>query len=62
MVPAIEMGPEESVITTSSGSRSRSTWSRVSSFSPGSARRTTMGPLSRSASNACNGWPSSSIR
>ncbi len=62
MVPAIEIGPEASVIRMSSGLSSRTTWSRVSSRSPGWARRTTIGPVSRSRSNACSGWPSSSIR
>ena len=62
MVPAIEIGPEASVIRMSSGSSSRTTWSSVSSRSPGRARRTTIGPDSRALSNACSGWPSSSIR
>jgi hypothetical protein len=62
MVPAIEIGPEESVMRMSSGSRSRTTWSSVSSRSPGLARRTTIGPVSLVRSNACSGWPSSSIR
>ena len=61
IVPAIEMGPEESVMRMSSGSSVRTTWSRVSSRSPGLARRTTMGPLSLDRSNGCSGWPSSSI-
>ncbi len=62
IVPAIEIAPEESVIRMSSGSSLRTTWSRVSSVSPGSALRTTTGPLSLDRSKACSGWPSSIIR
>ena len=62
IVPASEIGPDSSVIRMSSGSRARTTWSRVSSCSPGRARRTTIGPVSADRSNACSGWPSSIIR
>ena len=58
IVPARPTGPESSVMRRSSGSRRRVTWSRVSSCSPGAARRTTIGPCSRDRSNACSGWPS----
>ena len=59
---ANDTGPVSSQITMSSGSSSRSTPSRVVSRSPALARRTTSPPVSRSGSNACIGWPSSSIR
>ena len=62
MVPAIEIGPDPSVMRMSSGYRARLTWSSVSSFSPGRARRTTISPWSLDLSNACSGCPSSSIR
>jgi hypothetical protein len=61
IVPASEIGPEESVIRMSSGSRVRVMWSSVSSVSPGQARRTTIGPVSADRSNACSGCPVSSI-
>ena len=50
ITPASPMGPESSVMSRSSGSRVRSTSSRVVSFSPAVALRTTMGPDSRPAS------------
>ena len=53
--------PLASQMTTSSGSSSRSTPSRVVSFSPGWARRTTTSPDNLLASHACSGWPSSNI-
>ena len=59
MTPAMAMAPDSSAMTTSSASRVRSTPSRVSSFSPASALRTATVPLTRSASKACSGWPSS---
>ncbi len=59
---ASEIGPLSSQITMSSASRVRLAPSSVVSFSPGVARRTTSGPRSRSRSNACIGWPNSSIR
>ncbi|PSK64690.1 hypothetical protein B0E53_03340 [Micromonospora sp. MH33] len=59
---ASEIGPLSSQITMSSATSVRVTPSSVVSFSPASARRTTSGPLIRSASKACIGWPSSSIR
>ncbi len=40
MIPAIASGPFGSAMTSVSGSRSRCTWSRVSSRSPAAARRT----------------------
>ena len=43
MTPASPIGPVSSVISRSSGSSVRVTSSRVVSFSPGSARRTTIG-------------------
>ncbi len=58
---ASEIGPVSSQITMSSAVSTRLTPSRVVSFSPASARRTTSGPTIRSASKACIGWPSSSI-
>ena len=59
ITPARAIGPESSVMTTSSGSRSRTTSSSVVSFSPAVARRTRMSPESLAASKACRGWPSS---
>ena len=44
ITPARPIGPESSVMSRSSGSRRRSTSSRVVSVSPGCARRTTMRP------------------
>ena len=61
MIPASAIGPDSSVTSRSSGSSVRRTPSRVSSFSPGRARRTVIGPVSRPRSNACIGWPVSSI-
>ena len=58
---ASEIGPESSQITMSSASSTRATPSRVVSFSPGVARRTTRPPRSRLRSNTCIGWPISSI-
>jgi hypothetical protein len=61
IVPASEMTPLSSAMTTSSGSSVRSTSSRVVSFSPGFARRTTRSPWMALVANACSGCPSSSI-
>jgi hypothetical protein len=61
ITPAIEIGPVSSAMTMSSGSRVRSTSSSVVSFSPARARRTTSPPLMDGVSNACIGWPISSI-
>ena len=62
MTPASESTPDPSAMTTSSGSRVRVTSSRVSSFSPFSARRTTsVSPVIRAASKACIGCPNSII-
>ena len=61
ITPASAIGPRSSVITRSSGSRARTAPSRVVSFSPGSARRTPIGPASLARSKACSGWPVSSI-
>ena len=61
MVPASPMGPRSSVMRRSSPSSVRATWSRVSRVSPGAARRTTIGPRSFARSNACSGWPVSSM-
>ncbi len=61
MMPASEMGPVSSQMTMSSLASSRCTSSSVVSFSPGLARRTTSDPFTEPASNACRGWPSSSI-
>ncbi len=61
ITPASEIGPDSSVTTMSSGSSARSTSSSVVSFSPSAARRTTIPPLSDGVSNACMGWPVSSI-
>ncbi len=47
ITPASPIGPDSSVITRSAASRVRTTPSRVASFSPGSARRTPIGPLTR---------------
>ncbi len=59
MTPAMASGMLPlSVMSRSSGSRRRSTSSRVRSCSPGRARRTTIEPLRRSRSKACSGWPS----
>ncbi len=61
IVPASEITPVSSAITTSSGSRFRSASSSVTNVSPGSARRITRSPLIAPVSKACSGWPSSSI-
>jgi hypothetical protein len=58
---ASPIGPDSSVITRSSLVSFRSTPSRVVSFSPSRASRTVIGPVTASRSNACIGWPSSSI-
>ena len=50
ITPARPMGPDVSVIKRSSGWNGRTTSSRVVSFSPSAALRTTMAPSSRSAS------------
>ena len=50
-----------STISTSAGSRRRSTSSRVTTISPGSANRTRKPPVIRLRSWACIGWPNSSI-
>jgi hypothetical protein len=59
---ASEIGPVSSQITMSSGSSVRAVPSRVVSRSPARARRTTSGPRNAARSNACIGWPSSSMR
>jgi hypothetical protein len=61
MTPARPIGPESSVISRSSGDSVRSTSSRVVRVSPSAARRTRIGPCSRSPSYPWIGWPSSSI-
>ncbi len=62
MIPASATEPSASAIIRSVGTSSRSTPSSVRSFSPGSARRTTMRPPSSFAkSNACSGLPSASM-
>ena len=62
ITPAIEVGPSASSITTISASSLRATSSSVVIVSPSRARRTTsVPPATRSASNACSGWPVSSI-
>ena len=62
MIPAIDVGPSASSISTMSASSLRSTSSSVVIVSPSRARRTTSRPpATRSASNACIGWPHSSI-
>ena len=50
MTPASPIGPESSAMTRSTGSSGRTTSSRVVTFSPLSAGRTTIGPASRSPS------------
>ena len=55
MVPASETAPEPSAMTMSPGSSARVTWSRVSSRSPGSARRTSIAPVTLALSKACSG-------
>ena len=62
ITPAIDVGPAASSMTTIWSSSVRVTSSSVTTCSPGSARRTTsLPPSTRSASNACSGWPVSSI-
>ena len=62
MTPAIDVGPSASSITQTSGSSVRRTSSSVVIVSPARPRRTTsVPPATRSASNACIGWPVSSI-
>ena len=61
ITPAIEIGPESSATTRSSGDSFRSEPSRVRSVSPSVARRTMIVPSSLAASKACSGWPYSSI-
>ena len=61
ITPASPIGPVSSVISRSSADSVRVTSSRVVSFSPSVARRTTIGPLSLSPSYPWIGWPSSSI-
>ena len=62
MIPAIDVGPSASSITSICESSVRSTSSSVVIVSPSRARRTVSEPpATRSASNACSGWPPSSI-
>ena len=62
MMPAIEVGPLSSAMTTMSGSSTRSTSSSVVITSPSTARRTTSRPpATRSKSNACIGCPVASM-
>ena len=62
MIPAIEVGPWASSISTVEESSVRSTSSRVVIVSPSRARRTvSFAPDTRSASKACSGCPVSSI-
>ncbi len=62
MIPPIATGPSASAMTSVSGSRSRVTWSRVSSRSPAAARRTTIRPSrTDAASNVWIGLPSSTM-
>ena len=60
--PAIEVGPSSSAISSTLGSSLRSMSSSVVIVSPSVARRTvSLPPATRSKSNACSGWPVSSI-
>ncbi len=60
--PAIDVGPSPSSITTISPSSVRVCPSSVSTCSPSCARRTvSVAPATRSRSNACSGWPLSSM-
>ena len=60
--PAIDVGPSASAITTISASSVRVSPSSVSTRSPSAARRTVRrAPATWSRSNACSGWPVSSI-
>ena len=62
MTPAIPSGPPGSAMSSVSGSSSRTTWSRVSRRSPGSARRTMIRPSwTAAASKVWIGLPSSSM-
>ena len=62
MIPASEVGPSSSRMTTIGGSSSRTAPSSSSMRSPVCAGRTTSRcPATRSRSNACSGWPVSSI-
>ena len=62
ITPAIEVGPSASSITTISSSRIRVWPSSVWTGSPAWARLMTSScPATRSRSNACSGWPVSSI-
>ena len=62
MTPAMPIGPLVSAMIKVSGVSSRSTWSRVSSRSPGSARRTTIVPSwTALPSKVWVGLPSSSM-
>ena len=62
MIPATDVGPASSQIRPMSESSVRSASSSVVIFSPSPAQRTTRWPpLTRSQSNACSGWPVSSI-
>ncbi len=62
ITPAIEVGPSASAISTISWSSVRVWPSSVCTVSPSAARRTvSLAPAIRSRSNACSGWPVSSI-
>ncbi len=62
MIPAIEVGPSASSITTISPSSVRTWPSSVVTCSPSRARLTVRRPpATRSRSKACSGWPVSSI-
>ncbi len=62
MTPASETARSASATTMSEGSSALSMPSRVTSFSPRRALRTTMRlPASRSRSKAWSGWPISHI-
>ena len=62
MMPAMTHGRSASQMASMSGLSARLWPSRVVTGSPSPARRTTTaGPAMRSRSNACSGWPVSSI-
>ena len=62
MIPAIDVGPSASSMTSICESSSRHCSSSVCTRSPSRARRTTSRrPATRSRSKACSGWPVSSI-
>jgi hypothetical protein len=62
MIPAIATGLSASQMRRSCDVKARSTSSRVFIVSPFEARRTSMlRPASLSRSNACSGWPHSSM-